>query len=641
MKKALSPILIKQWHPTKNGDSKPEGFTPGSSKIKIWWKCPKGDDHEWEATIKDRTRGGGCPCCSGQKVCKDNNLFVKFPEIAKQWHPTLNGDSKPEGFTPGSSKIKIWWKCPKGDDHEWDARIRDRTSGDGCPYCSGNKVGKDNNLLFLFPEIAKQWHPTLNGDSKPEDFTPGSGKKPWWKCPKGDDHEWEATIDDRTSGKGCPCCSGQKVCKDNNLFVKFPEIAKQWHPTLNGDSKPEDVTAGSSKKVSWKCPKGDDHEWEATINDRTSGHGCPKCTNQTSAPEIRILTELRFIFDDDKVISRYKVEGREVDIYLPEINLAIEYDGYYFHKDKEDSDREKNCFFESKNIPLMRVRHSPLKKLSEQDLVIKNETLTKSDLNLIVANIRAFVPKNTVEKLDVYENSETFLNDEIFKKYLSYFPNPFPEDSLLIKYPEIAEEWHPTKNYPLTPKNFPAGSGKKVSWKCPKGDDHEWEATITGRTSGKGCPCCSGNKVCKDNNLFVKFPEVAKQWHPTLNGDLKPEGFTPGSNKKPWWKCPKGDDHVWEARIKDRTSGKGCPYCSGNKVCKDNNLFVKFPEIAKQWHPTLNGNSKPENFTPGSNKKPWWKCPKGDDHEWDATIKTRTSGTGCPTCYKESRRKRK
>ena len=167
----------------------------------------------------------------------------------------------------------------------------------------------------------------------------------------------------------------------------------------------------------------------------------------------------------------------------------------------------------------MRVRHFTLKKLSEQDLVVKNETLTKSDLNLIVANISTFIPKNTVKKLDAYKNSATFYNDEIFKKYLSYFPNPFPEDSLGTKNPRIAKEWHPTENHPLTPENFTPGSNEKVSWKCSKGDDHVWEAAIVDRTSGHGCPYCSGNKVGKDNNLLFLIPEIAKQWHPTMNGN--------------------------------------------------------------------------------------------------------------------------
>ena len=422
-----------------------------------------------------------------------------------------------------------------------------------------------------------------------------------------------------------------KVSKDNNLSVRFPEIAKEWHPTLNGNSKPEGVLPGSGQKVWWKCPKGDDHDYDATIHNRTyNGSGCPKCTNQTSEPELRILTELQFIFDG--VIHRHKIEGHEVDIYLPEINLAIEYDGSYFHRDKEDRDRKNNCFFKSKNIQLMRVRHFPLKKLSEQDLVVKNETLTKSDLNLIVANISTFIPKNTVKKLDAYKNSATFYNDEIFKKYLSYFPNPFPEDSLGTKNPRIAKEWHPTENHPLTPENFTPGSNEKVSWKCSKGDDHVWEAAIVDRTSGHGCPYCSGNKVGKDNNLLFLFPEIAKEWHPTLNGNSKPEGVTNGSSAIVWWKCPNGDDHVWEAAIGNRRRGDGCPYCGGKKAGKDNNLLFKRPDIAKQWHPTKNGNLTPENFTPGSNENVWWTCPKGDDHDYDATIVHRTNGSGCPYC---------
>ena len=189
------------------------------------------------------------------KVSKDNNLSVRFPEIAKEWHPTLNGNSKPERVMPGSH-IRAWWKCPKGDDHVWDTTINSRTSGGyGCPYCANQKVSKDNNLFVLFPYIAKEWHPTLNGNSKPEGVLPGSGQKVWWKCPKGDDHVWKAKIMHRSRGSGCPYCSGRKVSKDNNLLFRYPEVAKEWHPTKNKDSTPEKVTPKSSKMVRWQCTK--------------------------------------------------------------------------------------------------------------------------------------------------------------------------------------------------------------------------------------------------------------------------------------------------------------------------------------------------------------------------------------------------
>jgi hypothetical protein len=65
------------------------------------------------------------------------------------------------------------------------------------------------SLKNNFPDVAAQWHPTKNGNKKPENFTPGSGKKVHWRCERG--HEWEAVINDRTNGSSCPeCATGRK-----------------------------------------------------------------------------------------------------------------------------------------------------------------------------------------------------------------------------------------------------------------------------------------------------------------------------------------------------------------------------------------------------------------------------------------------
>ncbi len=66
MKLSYYPHLVKEWHPTKNGELRPENFTHGSNE-KVWWQCPKGEYHEWKATIHDRSKGG-CPFCSGRKT---------------------------------------------------------------------------------------------------------------------------------------------------------------------------------------------------------------------------------------------------------------------------------------------------------------------------------------------------------------------------------------------------------------------------------------------------------------------------------------------------------------------------------------------------------------------------------------------
>ena len=211
------------------------------------------------------------------------------------------------------------------------------------------------------------------------------------------------------------------------------------------------------------------------------------------------------------------------------------------------------------------------------------------------------------------------------------------ENNLLAVNPKLAKQWHPTKNGILTPIGVTPSSGKKVWWKCIKG--HEWPATINDRKKGRGCPFCSGKKVCKDNCLETINPVLAKEWHPKKNGLLTPKDVTPGSHEKVWWICK--NEHIWEAKVYSRNFGSGCPYCSGRrackdnfsggkKVCKDNCLETINPVLAKEWHPTRNGSLTPNDVTFASGKKVWWVCDKG--HEWPATINDRKNGSGCPFC---------
>ena len=489
MKKYLSSYLelVKEWHPTMNGDLTPENVTYGSKK-KIWWLCSNG--HEFESMPNSRTsRKSGCGYCSGRKLSEKNNLLKTFPELSKEWHTTKNKSLTPKDISYSSGK-KVWWLCPKG--HAYYSTVSNRTSKNatGCPECSGNKVGEDNNLQALFPEIAKEWHPTKNRDLTPKDVVYGTRRKVWWLCPKG--HDYDAPINSRTgSNTKCPYCSGRRVGEDNNLLFVFPKIAKEWHPTKNGNLTPKDITSKSDKKVWWLCSKG--HSFQSVIKNRTLNKSlCPQCSNQSSEPEIRILSEMKWFFD--KVLSRYKFDGVEIDIYIPEFNLGIEYDGKYWHRENEKLDLEKNQFLLSNNINLIRVREYPLKSLSPKDIILKfKHSLEKKHLDEIVKKLYPFVNQNIKEKINSYFKKTSFVNDELFKTYRSYFPSPFPEKSLLSTHPSIATQWDYDKNYPLRPENFSFGSGKKMWWNCSNG--HSYEATLNHRTSGNGCPFCSGRKT--------------------------------------------------------------------------------------------------------------------------------------------------
>jgi len=132
---------------------------------------------------------------------------------------------------------------------------------------------ENKNLLIVKPLLAKEWHPKKNHPLTSKDVTCGSNKKVWWQCKK--DHQWQATINNRSKGKGCPYCSGRYPTLDKSLEKTSPDLVKEWNHEKNLPLTPKDVTPGSTKKLWWKCAKG--HQWQATINNRSKGSRCPDC----------------------------------------------------------------------------------------------------------------------------------------------------------------------------------------------------------------------------------------------------------------------------------------------------------------------------------------------------------------------------
>ncbi|KKL86364.1 hypothetical protein LCGC14_1945450, partial [marine sediment metagenome] len=136
--------------------------------------------------------------------------------------------------------------------------------------------------------------------------------------------------------------------------------------------------------------------------------------------------------------------------------------------------------------------------------------------------------------------------------------------------------------------------------------------------------------------------ELMKEWSYERNDilGLDPEKITMGSRIKVFWHCTKDKSLVWEARIDSRTRKNrydGCPYCVGKIVCYHNCLNTKFPEIAKEWHPTLNNILGPEDVTPGMDKEAFWQCQKNKNHVWKTLVSKRVcSGNGCPFCHRKS-----
>jgi hypothetical protein len=204
----VRPELVRQLHPTKNAHLDLTTLLLYSNKMATWI-CEK--QHEWPASIANRSNGTGCPYCKGKKVCLDNCLATLYPEIASQWHP--KNKLTPYDYTAGSNK-DAWWQCDKG--HVWPTQIWHRTiRGTGCPYCANQKIDKSNCLATLYPELMKEWDYEKNGSLNPYEIGVNIITQAYWRCKYG--HSWPTRIAHRVNGSGCPRCNKQ----DSKLQLFF------------------------------------------------------------------------------------------------------------------------------------------------------------------------------------------------------------------------------------------------------------------------------------------------------------------------------------------------------------------------------------------------------------------------------------
>lgn len=632
------PDIASEWHPNKNTDILPTQITFGSNK-RVWWLCAE-CGYEWQTSVANRTAGKGCPICSKRKqgVSKVENIIIKqgsfaehYPHLLAEWDYIKN-DISPYAVTKNSTK-KIWWKC-KSCNYSWQATVYHRTlRNQGCPACNNSVVTATNSLAATHPEILKKWNYVKNTDIYPEGVTAGSNKKVWWVCDKG--HEWKATVNAIVNGGICPVCCGQQVLPGyNDLATTNPELATEWHPTRNGELLPTQFTAGSSRlKIWWLCPHG--HEYQARIVNRSHGTGCPICDKErkTSFPEQAIFYYLGLL---TKAENRYLYDGKtEIDIFLPQYSVGIEYDGYFYHQGikAQEKESQKDALLRSKGIRVIRVKEvKTLQDHTDTDDVVycihdAGYTFLKSVIERLILRIGITPDITFVDGIDI--DSATPL---ILSAYIQYEK----ENSLAAKSPEIAADWHPTKNGYVTPEKISYASSRKVWWlgKC----GHEWQMSVDNRNHGMGCPICANKQVLAGfNDLKTTHPELAAEWDYTKNITIQPSEITYGSTKKVWWVC--GEGHSYQATPFNRSWGKGCPICGKVKSARNKHLNhiinhdcldITHPHLCAEWNQELNGNILPSMVTRGSDFKAWWNCEKG--HNYQATVANRVAGKGCPIC---------
>lgn len=353
-----------------------------NDKTFLWWKCKMG--HSLVSSMRQMVKNKGFCChhCS-RKIFKKgkNDITITHKHLISEW----NDEKEMSDFSRVSS-YKAQWKCSKG--HDYTKKIMNVARQEvGCPYCSGKKIlAGFNDLTTTHPELIEEWN-------DPKDITTesqGSQYVAQWKCSKG--HEYKRSIYHRLEGYSCGICRQSRrfpMPGVNTLQDIFPKVAREWDYDKNYLLTPNDVTKASGKKVWWKCPNG--HEsYQMKISHRTSGSfsGCPKCSHSRnrSYGEIEMAEYIQNeILPYHHVETSYRpqwLSGLELDVYIPHLNIGIEYNGMYWHNPSrpgvQERDEQKKRLCEINNTLLIVIwedqwnNHKDDCKQSLRDLIEKH-----------------------------------------------------------------------------------------------------------------------------------------------------------------------------------------------------------------------------------------------------------------------------
>ncbi|OLS17043.1 MAG: hydrogenase nickel incorporation protein HypA, partial [Candidatus Heimdallarchaeota archaeon LC_3] len=605
------PDLIREWDYNKNSE-KPELYTKGS-RYKAHWICKK-CNHEWKATISNRSNGTGCPACSGRVVTNTNNLKVTHPEFAKEWNYDKNKNS-PEQYTKGSH-YQANWLC-KYCSNDWKCPINDRKIL-GCPECSRIIKIKMNNIAITHPDLIKEWNNEKN-KFKAKSYTYGSTHRVFWICKKCN-HEWKSKIRDRVLGAGCPECRKLISIEKNNLANKYPDLIKDWDFKKN-EKSPSEYSYGSKYKAHWICHTCD-YNWQATINNRSNGTGCPACSG-------RILTEsnnLTIIRPD--LVKDWDFKKNEKS--PSEFSYGSKYKAHWIcHKCRYNWKATINARKDSKCPNCSRKKEKSTENLEQSNPELIEEWDFSKNINPPshftkgMKNKAHWICKkcNHEWQSSIYHRSTRSQGCPACSGRVATGKN-----NLSVTNPELIEEWDNIKNSKDSDQ-YKKSSAYKAYWIC-KECNYEWQARIYNRTKGIGCPACSGRNATDRDNFKIKNPKIAKEWNYHKNKS-HPEKYRTKSNYKANWVCEKCN-FEWKATIADRTREYGCPSCSGRIATELNNLTISNPELLEEWDKNRN-EYLPNSFTKGSDYKAYWIC-KSCLYNWNATISSRTIGVGCPAC---------
>ena len=365
IKKQIKSSLKSQEQFIKDCEKKHNNFYDYSKikykgvQEKIIIICP--EHGEFEQLANAHLQGSGCPKCSVLKVAlKHKKSKEQFINEAKIKHNNFYDYSKTEYI---GSEQKIIIICP--DHGEFKQTASTHLQGSGCPSCPKITstqwlidVNLKHNNKYIYPEkyISSLQHMLII-------------------CPE--HGEFKKIAYQHKQGQGCPQCA------KNNSSLKLTKTHEQWLFELNKKHNNfynyNETIFNSKQKIKIKCPKHGD--FIQRVDMHLFGSGCPQCAFelQTSKAELEIIDFIKELGINNIEQSNRKIlNGYELDIYLPDYNFAIEYNGNYWHTEEF---KEDNHHFQKTNECLN--KGIKLIHIFEDEWLLKKEIVKSRLLNLL------------------------------------------------------------------------------------------------------------------------------------------------------------------------------------------------------------------------------------------------------------------
>ena len=342
--------------------------------------------------------GAGCPRCIGK-----NKTTAEIIEECKIIHSDRYDYSKLE-YVNRDTKVIIICK-----EHGYFTQSPEvHKNGGGCPKCAGNIKFTLDEIIIEFEKIHNQEYDYSLVDYK------NANTKVKIVCKI---HGlFEQIPSEHKNGGGCPKCAGNYLLSQDEVIERFEEEHKERYIY----DKVEYIN--SLTKIIIICKIHG--EFEQSPIGHYNGQGCPYCTlTPQSKQELIITHELITIFSDINPRGfKTKVNNkiRSIDIFIPQLNLGIEFDGKYWHKDKRAFDKLKTQQLEKEGFNIIRIRQKPLKRIFKDDVMAEKKYNGKQITNDLLKQImKDFdLDNDKIKNIKDYINKSDLQNEEGLDDYI-------------------------------------------------------------------------------------------------------------------------------------------------------------------------------------------------------------------------------